>query len=542
MANENVNIVLRAVDKTKGTFKAVTAGLNMVKRAAFSLQSGLLAVGGVAGMGYLIRQSMNVTDQLGKTASKIGITTQALGGLRHAADLTGVASNTLDMALQRMVRRVSEAAGGTGEAVKALQELNLDAAKLEELSPDQQFKAIADAMENVTGQADKVRLAMRLFDSEGVALVNTLKGGSAAIAEMEREAEMLGLRMNSQVVAGVESANDSISKLSKFISGVFHQAVAQLAPVIQTVTENIKEWMLIKIDEHGGVAGAATQIALIVVRSGRAMVQAFKDVSNSLIDFANKAIETYSAIRGFFDDEFEMPSLIDPVAAEGALKFFDDMEQKILGFKDSIGDTQILPMPDPEALEATGNQYKEMLDLTAMYYRKNAALQKIAKQEQTMTLDETARELSSTLAGHNEKMFKMNKAFAIKDALIDTYKAVSKAWASAPFPANVAPAAIALAKGYATVQNIRATQYREKGGPMTKGSPYIVGERGPELVVPNQASTVIPNDQLGGGNNVTINVTTNDATGFDDLLTRSRGTLLGLMNQALNENGRPALT
>ena len=76
---------------------------------------------------------------------------------------------------------------------------------------------------------------------------------------------------------------------------------------------------------------------------------------------------------------------------------------------------------------------------------------------------------------------------------------------------------------------------------MAAGSPYIVGERGPELVVPSSASSVVPNDKLGGGGNVTINVTTNDASGFDDLLTRSRGTLLGLMNQALNENGRASL-
>ena len=36
------------------------------------------------------------------------------------------------------------------------------------------------------------------------------------------------------------------------------------------------------------------------------------------------------------------------------------------------------------------------------------------------------------------------------------------------------------------------------GGPITAGNPYLVGEKGPELVVPNASSTVIPNDKLGG--------------------------------------------
>ena len=52
---------------------------------------------------------------------------------------------------------------------------------------------------------------------------------------------------------------------------------------------------------------------------------------------------------------------------------------------------------------------------------------------------------------------------------------------------------------------------RAAGGPVSAGSPYLVGERGPELIVPNRNGTVIPNNQLGGGGvvvNQVINVTT----------------------------------
>lgn len=43
---------------------------------------------------------------------------------------------------------------------------------------------------------------------------------------------------------------------------------------------------------------------------------------------------------------------------------------------------------------------------------------------------------------------------------------------------------------------------RASGGPIRRGYPYLVGERGPELIVPRAAGTVIANDQLaalGGG-------------------------------------------
>ena len=37
---------------------------------------------------------------------------------------------------------------------------------------------------------------------------------------------------------------------------------------------------------------------------------------------------------------------------------------------------------------------------------------------------------------------------------------------------------------------------RASGGPITGGSPYLVGENGPELVIPNSSGTVIPNNSL----------------------------------------------
>ena len=48
------------------------------------------------------------------------------------------------------------------------------------------------------------------------------------------------------------------------------------------------------------------------------------------------------------------------------------------------------------------------------------------------------------------------------------------------------------------------------GGPVNAGTSYVVGERGPELFMPNQSGTIIPNNKLGGGGTV-INLTVNGA-------------------------------
>lgn len=48
------------------------------------------------------------------------------------------------------------------------------------------------------------------------------------------------------------------------------------------------------------------------------------------------------------------------------------------------------------------------------------------------------------------------------------------------------------------------TNFRALGGPVERGTPYVVGERGPELFVPSAPGTVLPNG--GGGVNVTVNI------------------------------------
>jgi hypothetical protein len=53
---------------------------------------------------------------------------------------------------------------------------------------------------------------------------------------------------------------------------------------------------------------------------------------------------------------------------------------------------------------------------------------------------------------------------------------------------------------------------RASGGPISANQPYVVGERGPEIIVPGSSGTVIPNNKLGGSN---INITINAGLGTD---------------------------
>jgi prefoldin subunit 5 len=113
-----------------------------------------------------------------------------------------------------------------------------------------------------------------------------------------------------------------------------------------------------------------------------------------------------------------------------------------------------------------------------------------------------------------------------------------------------------MAMGFANggaVQEGGQPQARASGGTTTGNMPYLVGERGPELFVPNSNGYIVPNDKLnmGGGTeysmsspgnmNVTFNINTVDARGFDQLLTTRQDLIVGMINRALTERGKRSL-
>ena len=63
------------------------------------------------------------------------------------------------------------------------------------------------------------------------------------------------------------------------------------------------------------------------------------------------------------------------------------------------------------------------------------------------------------------------------------------------------------------------------GGPVSARRPYMVGERGPELMIPAGSGTIVPNNKLGGGG-VTVNQTINVTTGVQQTVRNEIQTLL----------------
>lgn len=71
--------------------------------------------------------------------------------------------------------------------------------------------------------------------------------------------------------------------------------------------------------------------------------------------------------------------------------------------------------------------------------------------------------------------------------------------------------------------------FRANGGPVSSGKSYMVGERGPEMFVPNAGGRIVPNSDMSASTNVVVNV---DASGSSVEGDQERGKELGQMLSA----------
>jgi len=84
--------------------------------------------------------------------------------------------------------------------------------------------------------------------------------------------------------------------------------------------------------------------------------------------------------------------------------------------------------------------------------------------------------------------------------------------------------------------------YRANGGPVSAGTPYLVGERGPELFMPRTSGSIYPNDAMGmGGANIVVNVDAGGSNvGGDPGQANQLGKVIGIaVQQELIKQKRP---
>lgn len=231
---------------------------------------------------------------------------------------------------------------------------------------------------------------------------------------------------------------------------------------------------------------------------------------------------------------------------QGHAQYISQLEQEMITFgmnADQKARFKALNMPE---------EYRA----TALAIHDNIMTMKMEKRqyEETEKAKEDIRQSSiegfNKLAAHNKKLFQVQKAYNIAQAIMDTYTGANKALALYPPPLSYAMAAGQIALGMANVATIKSQSFsgRAVGGRVEAGNPYMVGEQGREMFIPSTRGQIVKNSDVeamggsGGTTNINFSITTVDAKGFDQLLNSRRGQIVNMVNRAMNDKGRTGVT
>lgn len=256
-------VLERDLDKAKSLTTAYTRKLQKDfdngRKVVNKYGNSILAAGttGAAGFAALAQKSIEFADRTAKTADKVGVSTDALQEYRFAANQSGVATNTLDMGLQRFSRRLGEAAQGSGELLGVLEENNIqvrDSTGNMRANEDV-LNDLANAISGAESEQEALRIAFKAFDSEGAAMVNMLRGGSSGLDEMRGRARELGLVLDEDLLRNAEKANDQLDILGKVVSTNITNAMLQLSPLIQATAEELRKNLVEGVDKAGDKTG-----------------------------------------------------------------------------------------------------------------------------------------------------------------------------------------------------------------------------------------------------------------------------------------------
>ncbi len=190
-------------------------------------------------------------------------------------------------------------------------------------------------------------------------------------------------------------------------------------------------------------------------------------------------------------------------SAEEAMTSFDELAGSVVeNFSNQFGNAFEKMIFDSESLGESISGMAEGMARSVVNALGQMAAQWIAYQlVQMMVGKTTAATAASATALEAQSMAVMAglNAFASTAAI----PVVGPAMAPAAMTAAMTvaqPMAMTIAALSASAAAARAT-----GGPVSDGKPYLVGERGAELFVPNTSGAIVPNHKLGGGN-VTVNM------------------------------------
>ena len=232
------------------------------------MKSKVLPLLGAAAFARTAKGVMNFGASIGDLSKRLGVNAEFLQKFQFAAEQSGVKSEGASIALQRFARRTAEARETGGALKEELDKLGISltdsggAAK----TTEDLFSEFAQKLTEIQDPSEKLRVAFKFLDTEGVALTQMFQAGGKTLEEFGKDAEDLGLVMSNSTIKSLQDADATLLRTGRQFKVILASALRPFTKHLDTATAALGGIIRI-LQKFSGVikTGTAALVSYVVV-------------------------------------------------------------------------------------------------------------------------------------------------------------------------------------------------------------------------------------------------------------------------------------
>ena len=248
----------------EGAFGKPASKVDVTSKSAAFNAAALGALKG--GAQYALESVVGLGDALDKMSKRTGFGVEALSTLSYAATQCGTDVETVEGAIRGYQSVLADAANGSTDAAEKLSRLGLDAAKLAALSPEEQLRALFDALGRIEDPTRRAAAAMEIMGDDGAKLGPIFADGTATLDAFAAEAREVGAVMSDEQAAASAELASATNRLKGSLQGVAVQLGGALIPTLQAGADKLTAFVR-KIGEltaaQPGLVAGLTKFATV---------------------------------------------------------------------------------------------------------------------------------------------------------------------------------------------------------------------------------------------------------------------------------------
>ena len=228
----NIRRLGNSLQGLQGQAKNAALGFNNLKGAVAGFGAAIAGSAIVAGLGAIVKKSIDAGDELFNLQAKTGVAATALIGIGNAAKLADVDVGTLGKGITKLNINLVKAAEGNEDLARKFQALGVDVkdANGQVVPADKALKQIADRFADMPDGAQKAAAAVALFGKAGADLIPLLNEGAASM-------EKFTYKVGEDFAARSDKFNDTITELGIKTQGFGLELTDALLPALQSILE-----------------------------------------------------------------------------------------------------------------------------------------------------------------------------------------------------------------------------------------------------------------------------------------------------------------